>query len=147
MCSCHTYKAIGGMGICAKFDNTIWWVIFAGTNFRETGQNLGFRNFCSFNFHGWWIWDPRVGLTLRLKAERMSRIAYKKRWKIKIFVPVQWEKYPRTQDVRSNVCFRSRSCAAVWLVRLCLRTISISWIASAIAVKGTLADTVLLATI
>ena len=38
-------------------------------------------------------------------------------------------------------CFRSRPCAAVWIVRLCLHNIS------AIAVKGTFADTLLLAAI
>ena len=32
--------------------STIWLVIFVGTNFHKTGQNLGFRNFRGFNFHG-----------------------------------------------------------------------------------------------
>ena len=73
----------------------------------------------------------------------MSKIAYNKKWQFKLFVPVRRGKYPRTQDVRSDDCFRSRPCA-VWFVRLCLHGISISWIAAAIAVKGTLADTVLL---
>ena len=64
-------------------------------------------------------------------AKEMSRIAYNKKWQFKLFVPVQRGKYPRTQDVRGDDCFRSRPCA-VWFVRLCLRGISISWIASAL---------------
>ena len=31
---------------------TVLLVIFTGTNFCETGQNLGFRNFLGFNFRG-----------------------------------------------------------------------------------------------
>ena len=31
------------------------WVVFVGTNFHETGQNLCFRNFHSFYFYSRWI--------------------------------------------------------------------------------------------
>ena len=68
---------------------SVWLVIFAGTNFRKTGQ-------------------IQVSKTL---AD----------------------------------CFHSQPCTTFWFVLLCLHSISISWIASVIAVKGTLADTVLLA--
>ena len=34
--------------VCAM--DTIWLVIFAGTNFREIGQNSDFRSFHGFNF-------------------------------------------------------------------------------------------------
>ena len=37
---------------CNNLVLTVWLVIFAGTNFRETGQNSGFRNFRGFNFRG-----------------------------------------------------------------------------------------------
>ena len=72
------YKRVGYMECevhvqCEKIQSelsVIYWshntiaivllAIFMGTNLCETGQNLGFRNFCSFNFRGQWIWDLEV---------------------------------------------------------------------------------------
>ena len=47
--------------------------MFAGTNFRETGSNPGFRNFRGFNFHGQDIEPVHMLASCTAKAEQMSR--------------------------------------------------------------------------
>ena len=44
----------GNSILLSKYLNghTVWFVIFANTNFCKTGQNLGFSNFCGCNFCG-----------------------------------------------------------------------------------------------
>jgi len=73
----------------------------------------------------------------------MSRIFHGKRWQSQLFVPVWQESSLMPRMFEENNCFRSWSCTVVRC--LCLCNTLISWMASAIAIKGTLANTLMFA--
>ena len=88
------------------------------------------------------------------KAEQMF-IVYEERWQSQLFFPILGTKkyastakpsikYPHTRVICRGHCFRSELCIAVWFICLCLRSTSTSWLARAMAFKGTLADRLLL---